>query len=260
MREFKIGDKVKIRSDLIANRIYGTLHIFRGKMYEQLVGNVVEIVDILHQDRYIVKTIEDEKWGITDEMIEGKVDDIMVRISDLKVGDKVRIVGHRTHKMNAGGCMDKWLGKVMTVDYFYNNTCVKMKEDEGEWFWCEEMFENVVSIDIKEGMAVLLRNGQVRYVVNTSNMGVVLALGLNDTQKCCELKNYNENLENTGSLGSDFDIMTVYGFPKTIGQGGIVDFSDREIVWERQEAQEVTMQELNGILQLLGLPPVKIVE
>lgn len=32
-----------------------------------------------------------------------------------KVGDKVRIVDHRTENMNPFGEMNKWLGKVMTI-------------------------------------------------------------------------------------------------------------------------------------------------
>lgn len=55
-----------------------------------------------------------------------------------KVGDKVRIVDHRTGYMNNFGKMDKWLGKVMTI-----RECLSsgywMEEDYGEYFgygWC----------------------------------------------------------------------------------------------------------------------------
>lgn len=63
-----------------------------------------------------------------------------------KVGDRVRIVNHRTGHMNPDGEMDKWLGKVMTirrVDEHLLNP-YKMEEDQDEfggggWFWGDEM-------------------------------------------------------------------------------------------------------------------------
>ncbi|MEY8281133.1 hypothetical protein AAK917_07700 [Oscillospiraceae bacterium 52-8] len=63
-----------------------------------------------------------------------------------KVGDRVRIVNHRTGHMNPDGEMDKWLGKVMTirrVDEHLLNP-YKMEEDRDErggdgWFWGGEM-------------------------------------------------------------------------------------------------------------------------
>lgn len=60
-----------------------------------------------------------------------------------KVGDKVRIVDHRTYHMNNFGKMDKWLGKVMTI-----RKCLLsgywMEEDYGEnigygWTWDDSM-------------------------------------------------------------------------------------------------------------------------
>ena len=64
-----------------------------------------------------------------------------------KVGDKVRIVDHRTVDMNDEGKMDKWLGKVMTVKGIIGAN-YKMKEDYGEhcgsgWFWRDEMIQGL---------------------------------------------------------------------------------------------------------------------
>ena len=63
------------------------------------------------------------------------------------VGDRVRIVTHRTRRMNIFGDMDKWLGKTMTIrrilplGYF-------MVEDREEncgdgWYWDDEMFDGL---------------------------------------------------------------------------------------------------------------------
>lgn len=56
-----------------------------------------------------------------------------------KVGDKVRIVDHRTDHMNNFGGMDKWLGKVMTIRDL-SSPGYWMREDYGEnygygWLW-----------------------------------------------------------------------------------------------------------------------------
>lgn len=64
-----------------------------------------------------------------------------------KVGDKVRIVNHRTYNMNPFGKMNKWLGKVMTIrglswfGYW-------MEEDYGEylgdgWMWDDSMISGL---------------------------------------------------------------------------------------------------------------------
>ena len=60
-----------------------------------------------------------------------------------KVGDKVRIVDHRTFHMNSFGEMDKWLGKVMTIRDF-SSLGYWMVEDCGEnkgrgWLWLDSM-------------------------------------------------------------------------------------------------------------------------
>lgn len=69
-------------------------------------------------------------------------------MSKYRVGDKVRIVDHRTDNMNPLGEMDKWLGKVMTIrglDWFG----YRMEEDYGEyhgygWQWDDSMISGLV--------------------------------------------------------------------------------------------------------------------
>lgn len=60
-----------------------------------------------------------------------------------KVGDKVRIVNHRTYCMNIFGGMDKWLGRVMTIKA-ESGSGYQMVEDKGEylgngWYWYDSM-------------------------------------------------------------------------------------------------------------------------
>lgn len=65
-----------------------------------------------------------------------------------KVGDKVRIVDHRTCSMNKNGKMDKWLGKTMTVREIPYSKCYFMEEDKFErngmgWMWDDEMISGL---------------------------------------------------------------------------------------------------------------------
>lgn len=79
-----------------------------------------------------------------------------------KVGDKVRIVDHRTGHMNHSGGMDKWLGKVMTirnVDRFMRGYW--MEEDLGEniglgWAWEDDMISGLAEPE-REPCTVELR-------------------------------------------------------------------------------------------------------
>lgn len=64
-----------------------------------------------------------------------------------KVGDKVRIVNHRTDHMNSFGKMDKWLGKVMTIRDL-SSPGYWMREDYGEnygygWLWDDDMISGL---------------------------------------------------------------------------------------------------------------------
>ena len=77
-----------------------------------------------------------------------------------KVGDKVRIVDHRTGPMNNFGKMDKWLGKVMTI-----RECLLsgywMEEDSGEnigfgWRWDDDMISGLAEPE-REPCTVELR-------------------------------------------------------------------------------------------------------
>ena len=64
-----------------------------------------------------------------------------------KVGDKVRIVDHRTYNMNPYGEMNKWLGKVMTIRGL-SSFGYWMEEDYGEylgdgWMWDDSMISGL---------------------------------------------------------------------------------------------------------------------
>lgn len=79
-----------------------------------------------------------------------------------KVGDKVRIVDHRTGRMNILGEMDKWLGKVMTIRSIEHSLHgYWMEEDYGEnygcsWLWDDSMIDGLAEPE-REPYTVELR-------------------------------------------------------------------------------------------------------
>lgn len=77
-----------------------------------------------------------------------------------KIGDKVRIVDHRTDNMNHFGEMDKWLGKVMTIRRLFLSG-YRMEEDCGEnygrgWYWVDSMISGLAEPE-REPCTVELR-------------------------------------------------------------------------------------------------------
>lgn len=85
----KIGDKVKIRSDLNANKHYGDV-VFVGEM-EKYCGKVLTIKYVNYvEDRIEYQMEEDYRWDWTDEMFEPLTEEdkknILMNISTIKTG------------------------------------------------------------------------------------------------------------------------------------------------------------------------------
>lgn len=82
-----------------------------------------------------------------------------------KVGDKVRIVDHRTENMNPFGEMNKWLGKVMTIkDLSWFGYW--MEEDYGEymgngWMWDDSMIAGLAEPEQKPYTVELRFDGAI---------------------------------------------------------------------------------------------------
>lgn len=81
--KYKVGDKVRVRSDLEVNMDYGPQTFVREM--SQYIGKVVTISET-YSNRYNIKEDEDE-WSWTDEMFEGLVDD------ELTAEEATRILG-----------------------------------------------------------------------------------------------------------------------------------------------------------------------
>ena len=163
-----------------------------------------------------------------------------------KVGDKVRIVKQKTGcNWNYEGLMDKWLGKVMTIERV-SSCYYRMKEDTGRWAWFEKMIEGKATemkkSDLIAGKHVVeTRNGE-KYLILDSEEGKFM-YEVHDG--FMDLERYHEELTRmTGN--KEYDIMKIYELKKP-GNEYCIDKHCEEyldLVWERTEPKEMTMAEL----------------
>ena len=86
MAKFKVGDKVRVRSDLKTGERYGCMYF--TEFMKEHVGKVVTIEDWLGVS-YKIKECANPHW--TDEMFEGLADEAPEKKHNFKVGDRVRI-------------------------------------------------------------------------------------------------------------------------------------------------------------------------
>lgn len=80
-----------------------------------------------------------------------------IRIEDLKPGMKVRIIHKRQKHWNSEGEMDKWMGKVMTIETIRHVDDITMQEDTGEgyrvddhWTWHLSDIAEIIPTKIEE--------------------------------------------------------------------------------------------------------------
>lgn len=109
--KFKVGDKVKVKDDLIVGVMYGNLD-FLSSM-EEYKGKEYEIVRVDDYD-YCLNT--DEIWYFSDEMLEEAGED-----------ENIKIVAVKHVNYNLKPCSEvhyfKTTGKVNIHDIVYCNTC-----------------------------------------------------------------------------------------------------------------------------------------
>jgi hypothetical protein len=77
--KYKVGDKVRIREDLITNKRYNGLSFIPSM--EQYKGKVATITNIIFGDHYIID-LDDNDWCWADEMFEDIVSNSMT-VKDL---------------------------------------------------------------------------------------------------------------------------------------------------------------------------------
>lgn len=79
-----------------------------------------------------------------------------VALLDIQIGDQILIVDHWVSgcAQNSSGMMDKYLGKILTINYIYRQNesyfSCRAKEDSGFWLWNHNCIAKVIKSYEKE--------------------------------------------------------------------------------------------------------------
>lgn len=173
MAKYGIGDKVRVRDDLKYEEWYYMCTSNETQMAnEEMVEKAGQIVTIKDFDKSGCYYIEEDCWHWTDEMFSGLSETTKkYPVSDLKVGDRVRVrpdleEGKKYYmkdiaiKHIVNDEMYELKGKIVTISEI-RGSGYSIKEDDGEWYWTDEMFsERVeeVTRKFKVGDIVRFRN------------------------------------------------------------------------------------------------------
>lgn len=76
-----------------------------------------------------------------------------------KIGDKVKIREDLIVGKDYNGCtfivdMEKYKGKIAIIDYCYDDDSYDINLDDGNWFWTDDMLEDVVKSESEVGKTV----------------------------------------------------------------------------------------------------------
>ena len=154
MGKYKVGDRVRLRSDLKGDNKYGSLYCPKD-MLGELCGCELVVVNVDIDDcSYRVDRVDGVetvvKWWATDEMLEP----VDAPGTNVKVGDKVRL------KMPPEGdadCehwvsnMEKYVGREATVLEVHGCGACFVDADNEDWMWWPGMFELVNVPDTNVG-------------------------------------------------------------------------------------------------------------
>ena len=137
--KYKVGDKVRVREDLAADNWYGNEIVVPGMTC--LKGKIVTISKVRY-DKYEIE--EDNKiWWWTEEML--------LPVTKYKIGDKVFVREdlepyQRYRGQSFVASMTPFKGKIVTI-YDVVDGDYRIKEDNQNWRWTDEMFSGKVSED-----------------------------------------------------------------------------------------------------------------
>lgn len=177
IKGFKVGDKVKVRTDLKVDKKYGE----DWAVYEmaEWAGKVVTIACIKDNGYKIME----DSWNWTDEMFESNepIIEEVKTVNNLKAGDKVfvrndLIIGKNYDKYNESvefvSEMVKYLGQEVTIDYSHGCKygCYAIQEDDREgickWHFSPEMLtleEPIKNTRLKVGDRVMVKKDLKRW-------------------------------------------------------------------------------------------------
>ena len=116
--------------------------------------------------------------------------------------------------------------------------------------WEEKKYmKNFTYDDLKGGMRVVRRDGQIGILMPIKNDRFVMLKGLNGCWDYVDHKRYNSDLTHKADYFIDdptpYDIMKVYDLCKGSALDSMVHiYPNDDLLWEREEAKEMTVAEI----------------
>ena len=132
-----------------------------------------------------------------------------------------------THKTQTCYALDD--GRYSNLNFFKTEDYTIL-----EW----EDFMEFTKDDLKIGYVVQLRNGDYEIVINSFKGVVFMNMG-----SYSYLNSYEKDLKCNGLL-EKYDVIKVWGFANDVIQSLFIGTISRELLWERKEPKELTMQEI----------------
>lgn len=172
MSRYKVGDRVKIKSNLVVDRHYGCNSFVQAMT--PMLGKVATIKSICGSSEYTLQEFG-KYW--TDEMIEG-----LEIIDKYKVGDVVTVrsdleycQGYGANAVN--GDMMNYRGQEVTIKSIVNESRGQYTIEEADWTWTTEMF-------VSKSNGITTPEGFDDYKVG-DKVKVKDNLDIHDNWKCC---------------------------------------------------------------------------
>ena len=145
--KYKVGDKVKNREDLDADKMYGTWDCSPDMIY---YGGMIATIVKCYDNSYHID-VDNEGYDWTDEMLEE-----YEHTSKFNVGDKVRVkrdleVGKRYNGLTVYNRMYMCHDIIMTIEKCDDDNY--LCEENGYW-WGEDMLEKIEEVERNTNMSV----------------------------------------------------------------------------------------------------------
>lgn len=144
--KYKVGDKVIVRKDLEAGKVYDGINFVRNM--EKFKGKKVTIKEIDSIPDYYVIDGDDNRYWWNDEMFE----DINIKSPKYKVGDKVKlkqdlVVGKTYKGIEFLNAMEEDKNKILTIQGNVCENCYFYDVEESGFTYSEEMLEDIKDTD-----------------------------------------------------------------------------------------------------------------
>jgi len=114
----------------------------------------------------------------------------------------------------------------------------------GGTYKCTNKFPIFAKEDLKPGMVVEFRNGELCMAMPSKNGFIII-----NSFSFVLLKEYDDNLLSIDRHHKGTDIMKVYGFSGCHYKALDADKGDRELIWERREFKQMTVGEVKKIAE-----------